>query len=375
MSKWEKVKLGLLTKIRTGKLDANAASEDGVYPFFTCSKAPLKISSYTYDCECVLVAGNGDLNVKYYNGKFDAYQRTYIIETKDKDKLFVPYLYTFLNSYIETLRNQSIGGVIKYIKLGNLTDAIIPLPPLETQKQIAKTLDTVLELLAMRKQQFADLDTLIKSTFYEMFGEPVTNEKEWKRLPLSEILLKIESGHSPVCLDRPAVAGEWGVLKLGAVTKCVFDPYENKALPNNEKQNPEIEIKVGDVLFSRKNTYELVAACAYVWETPPKLMMSDLIFRLVPLDTKIINPIFLQTLLSFPSKRKTIQSLAGGAAGSMPNISKTQLLKHKIEVPPLNLQNNFAAIVTEIEERKSLVRKAIDETQYLLDSLMSRYFK
>ena len=78
--KMEKVRVSDLTKIRTGKLDANASSEDGKYPFFTCSKEPLRISTYTYDCECVLVAGNGDLNVKYYNGKFDAYQRTYIIE-------------------------------------------------------------------------------------------------------------------------------------------------------------------------------------------------------------------------------------------------------------------------------------------------------
>ena len=86
-----KVKLGDITKIRTGKLDANAADDDGVYPFFTCSREPLKINSYSYDCECVLVAGNGDLNVKYYNGKFDAYQRTYIIEAKQTDVLYMPY--------------------------------------------------------------------------------------------------------------------------------------------------------------------------------------------------------------------------------------------------------------------------------------------
>lgn len=63
-----RIKLGDLTKIKTGKLDANAASEDGQYPFFTCSKEPLRISTYSYDCESVLIAGNGDLNVKYYNG-------------------------------------------------------------------------------------------------------------------------------------------------------------------------------------------------------------------------------------------------------------------------------------------------------------------
>lgn len=63
-------KLGDYVKIRTGKLDANASSESGQYPFFTCAIEPLKIDSYSYDCECVLVAGNGDLNVKYYSGKF-----------------------------------------------------------------------------------------------------------------------------------------------------------------------------------------------------------------------------------------------------------------------------------------------------------------
>ena len=65
-------KLGELTKIKTGKLDANASVEGGRYPFFTCSIDPLRIDSYSYDCECVLLAGNGDLNVKYYEGRFDA---------------------------------------------------------------------------------------------------------------------------------------------------------------------------------------------------------------------------------------------------------------------------------------------------------------
>ena len=68
-----KVRLGDLTKIKTGKLDANASSPDGKYPFFTCAIEPLRIDSYSYDCECVLVAGNGDLNVKYYNGIFECF--------------------------------------------------------------------------------------------------------------------------------------------------------------------------------------------------------------------------------------------------------------------------------------------------------------
>lgn len=138
-----KIKVGNITKIKTGKLDANASSPDGKYPFFTCSKDPLKINTYSYDCECVLVAGNGDLNVKYYNGKFDAYQRTYIIEDNSNGLLYMPYLYYFLEGYIEELRKQSIGGVIKYIKLGNLTDALIELPSIEEQKYIVNLMDYI----------------------------------------------------------------------------------------------------------------------------------------------------------------------------------------------------------------------------------------
>ena len=185
-----KVKLGELTKIRTGKLDANASSPDGEYPFFTCSKEPLKISSYSYDCECVLVAGNGDLNVKYYNGKFDAYQRTYIIEDNSNGRLYLPYLYYFMNGYVEELRKLSIGGVIKYIKLRNLTDALIELPDIETQKYIVSILSKIKELIDSRYQELKILENLIKARFVEMFGDPVENPRGYYVATLQDLIEK-----------------------------------------------------------------------------------------------------------------------------------------------------------------------------------------
>ncbi len=107
-------------------MDVNASSDDGRYPFFTCATKIYRIDNWAYDCECVLIAGNGDLNVKYYDGKFNAYQRTYILESKDKRQLDVRYLFHFMNKYIETLREGSIGGVIKYIKKGDIEEADIP---------------------------------------------------------------------------------------------------------------------------------------------------------------------------------------------------------------------------------------------------------
>lgn len=166
----EKVRVSDLTKIRTGKLDANASSEDGKYPFFTCSKEPLRISTYTYDCECVLVAGNGDLNVKYYNGKFDAYQRTYIIEDNSNGKLYIPYLYYFMEDYVKELRKQAIGGVIKYIKLGNLTEAVITVPSIDRQKEIVEVLKKVGNILENYSKKLCQLDVLIKPDLSNSLG-------------------------------------------------------------------------------------------------------------------------------------------------------------------------------------------------------------
>lgn len=160
-----KIKIGDITKIRTGKLDANAADENGQYPFFTCSKDPLKINTYSYDCECVLVAGNGDLNVKYYNGKFDAYQRTYIIEDSSNGLLFMPYIYFFMESYIDELRKQSIRGVIKYIKLKNLTDAFIELPSLEVQRKIVNIISKSKEIISKKENELELLDELVRARF------------------------------------------------------------------------------------------------------------------------------------------------------------------------------------------------------------------
>ena len=350
MSNIDFKKLGDYVKIRTGKLDANASSEDGSYPFFTCSIEPLKISSYSYDCECCLVAGNGDLNVKYYNGKFDAYQRTYIIESLNKEKLDVMYLYFFLSSYIEVLRKQSIGGVIKYIKLGNLTDALIPIPPLGKQKEICRNLIQSQKVLTTNQKLLSKYDILIKSRFIEMFGNNPTENKKWKFETLGSHLITIDNGKSFVCSDSIRKGEYPAILKLSAVTYGEYNQNENKALLDEDMFLKKVEVKQGDLLFTRKNTPELVGMAAYVFETERNLMMPDLIFRLNVKDD--LNKIYLWKLINHPLFRERIQNLANGSAKSMSNISKERLQTLKIPVPPLELQNDFATFVHQIDKSK-----------------------
>lgn len=139
----KKVELGKLVKIQTGKLDANAAVPGAQYPFFTCAVKSLEIDIAAFNCKAVLVAGNGDLNVKYYEGKFNAYQRTYVIQSLDEGELQPKFLFQFLDLYVAELRKQAIGGVIKYIKLPYLTEAPLNLPPATAQLDFVARLDAI----------------------------------------------------------------------------------------------------------------------------------------------------------------------------------------------------------------------------------------
>jgi type I restriction enzyme S subunit len=251
----------------------------------------------------------------------------------------------------------------------------IPLPPLAEQKRIARILDAADALRTKRREALAQLDALLQSTFLTLFGDPVTNPMGWEESTIDALVENIDSGWSPTCLDRPAKDEEWGVLKLGAVTYCVYREDQTKALPSDLTPRPEIEVQKGDLLFARKNTYELVAACAYVHQTRPRLMLPDLIFRLRLSKASKAEPIFMWQQLIVPRLRKHIQSFAGGAAGSMPNISKAKLRSIEVILPPLSLQQKFARIVESVERQKAAQRAHLAELDALFASLQYRAFR
>ncbi|HBO0334679.1 TPA: restriction endonuclease subunit S [Pseudomonas aeruginosa] len=292
----------------------------------------------------------------------------------------VPLDANFLLHAVLSLKEEIVkkgsGATVKGITQEELYKLEIPIPEeFEGQIRIAYLLGKIEGLIAQRKQHLQQLDDLLKSVFLEMFGDPVRNERGWDKTQFSELLADIESGKSPKCEARQAEPDEWGVLKLGAVTRCKFDEAENKALPKDVSPSVRDEVKAGDLLFSRKNTYELVAACAYVFQTRPKLLMPDLIFRFVFKQGAEINPIFIWKLLTCDSQRKAIQSLAAGAAGSMPNISKANLKTVRLITPPVQLQNEFASIVGKVEDIKSLYQQSLTDLEALYGALSQQAFK
>jgi type I restriction enzyme S subunit len=157
---WTETTLGNLINLRTGKLDVNAGVENGEFPFFTCSRETYKIDVAEYSGKSVIVAGNGDLNVKYFEGEFNAYQRTYILQAIDEEKLNPLYLFHFMDKYVETLRNDTQGSTIQYLKKAQFTEAPIDLPPLDEQKRIVGIVSSMDEMIQSIDQAVEDAKNL-----------------------------------------------------------------------------------------------------------------------------------------------------------------------------------------------------------------------
>ena len=365
-----KVKLGDLTKIKTGKLDANASSEDGQYPFFTCSREPLKISNYSYDCECVLVAGNGDLNVKYYNGKFDAYQRTYIIEDNSGGQLYMPYLYYFMEGYIKELRRQAIGGVIKYIKLGNLTDALIELPSVDAQKKIVNILKKAKQLLSLSNNEILKLDELVNARFVEMFGNPDINEKKWNEYKMEQ-LCEIGSSKRIYQNDQSLtgipflrISDLVNRMDTGSKDCDLFIPEE---LFGKLKKQGLVPVR-GDILLTARGT---LGRC-YIIQDEDEFYFQDGMITWLSKYAERITPLYISCLFEMPGFRKQIDSLQAGSTVAYLSISMTKKLN--VMTPPIELQNQFADFVTQVDKSKVEIQKALNKTQMLFDSLMQEYF-
>ncbi len=174
--------MGSLVNISTGKLDANAAVEKGRFPFFTCAREIYSIDRYSFDCEAILLAGNnavGDFNVKHYQGKFDAYQRTYVITVKHDKRVIYRYLYYQITKALQELKTKSVGAGTKFLKIGILNEMMVSCPPLPDQHRIVAELDALSaqtkQLESIYQQKIVCLNELKQALLQKAFNGELTN--------------------------------------------------------------------------------------------------------------------------------------------------------------------------------------------------------
>lgn len=151
---WNIVNLSSLVNVVTGKRDANYASNSGPYNFFTCSEKILKCDDYAFEGKAILIAGNGNFNIKLFDGKFDAYQRTYVLIPSKED--FYSLIYLAVKDRIQSLSQNSRGSIVKFITKGDIEDIPIVIPDAE-HLYLLKTMNRLTKLLELKKAENSEI--------------------------------------------------------------------------------------------------------------------------------------------------------------------------------------------------------------------------
>lgn len=168
---WKEITLGEIAIFKTGKLNSNAAISNGEYPFFTCSPETLRINNYAFDQEAILLAGNnadGNFSIKYYKGKFNAYQRTYVI-TPIRGKVDIKFLYYALSLCLKQFKNMSQGTSTKFLTVTILNSFSVQLPSISDQHRIASILSSLDRKIELNNKINADLEEMAQAIFKNWF--------------------------------------------------------------------------------------------------------------------------------------------------------------------------------------------------------------
>lgn len=264
-------------------------------------------------------------------------------------------------------------GPVPSLRKSTVENISIPLSPLSEQRRIIEILDEADHLCRLRVEADKKAERILPALFNKMFGDPAANPMGWPEMPLRNIILKVEAGWSAVSESRECTQGEFGVLKVSAVTSGRFLACENKTVLDLQPGRELITPRRGDLIFSRANTRELVAASCVVEDDHPNLFLPDKLWRLV-LHPKRATAMYLKELFWHKGFRDKFRASASGSSGSMLNISQEAMLNTIAPIPPFELQEEFSAKAWDLAAIARQRRQASDFLDSLWANLLQRAF-
>lgn len=372
MSKWQKVKLGDICDILDSyRVPITAKNREvGIYPYYGANGIQDYVKDFIFDGDYVLVAEDGGYfgsktkPISYkVSGKFWVNNHAHILKAK-KD-IFTDYLcYSTMFYDVSSLVN---GATRQKLTQAALKEIKIPLPPMEEQKKIAARLDAVSDLLAKQKQLLSEQDNLIRSTFYDMFGTPFKNEKSFPHFQIKDLVSDAQYGTS----QKADYTGKTPILRMNNITYSGEMDYTDLKYIDLKEETNKYLLKKGDVLFNRTNSRELVGKTG-LFDLDKPMVYAGYLIR-VRLKESCL-PIFLTKYMNTPQLKAFLREKCKGIVGQA-NINAKEFQAIPVFLPPIELQQKFAAIAEQIESEKSKIKSAIAETQTLFNALMSEYFE
>lgn len=277
---------------------------------------------------------------------------------RSRGEIDLSYLRYLLEHYASTgeLRRRATGSTILHLPQRQLRELPIPLPPLDEQRRIVEILEDHLSSLDAAKQIVTGAERRLLS-WRKSWLDRIVRTNASSTGTLRDLVHRIEAGKSFGGSARPAREGQWGVIKVSAMTWGEFRPEENKAV-SGDRVDPRYEIRLGDVLVSRANTTEYVGAPVLVVATPSRLLLSDKSLRLVPREG--VNPLWLVQVLASPTTRRQISLRATGTKDSMRNISQATLLEVAVPRATPDHQERVIALAGSIDSATAATRSAVN---------------
>ena len=288
----------------------------------------------------------------------------------DDNEVFIKdYLYYILSSSIMYAKfsQLAVGGVVNNLNSSLVRKVAIPIPPKSTQLSIVSELDKINEFIRLKKEQLKDYDNLAQSIFYEMFGDPVENEKGWEVKKLGEVCT-IERGSSPRPITAYITDSKDGInwIKIGDAqegSKYIISTKE-KIKPEGLKKSRFVH--KGDFILSNSMSF----GKPYILKIDGCIHDGWLVIHD---NNNVFIKIYLYYLLASSIMYAKFSKLAVG--GVVNNLNSSLVRKVDVSIPPLPLQHLFAQRIEQIEHQKSEVAKAITDLETLLASRMQHWFE
>lgn len=300
------------------------------------------------------------------------------------------YYYLCTENFVQDLLSMASATTIAIVNKSKMESCAFPLPPLSEQQRIVERIEELLAKLDEAKerlQEVADSFAVRKAAIlHNAFTGELTkqwrrengvSDESWEEITWGSFIEKIEAGKNWNALGRPPKNGEFGVVKVSAVTWGEFLEDESKTCTEESQWNEEKRISVGDFLFSRANTIQLVGNCVIVKDVKRKLMLSDKILRF-SLSERVYD-FFALWYTRTSSYRKQIESVASGNQDGMRNISQNNMKMIIFPLPTLPEQHEIVRLIDDLLARERKAQQATEQALASIDlmkkSILARAFR
>ena len=287
----------------------------------------------------------------------------------DARKLDRSYLAVFLRSdgFVNWAVSKTAGAKMPRLGTKDLLNTNIPLPEIKEQKAIAEKFKKSEELISLRKQQLFKLDELVKARFVEMFGDIIRNDKSWPIHNFSDIA----SSRLGKMLDAKQQTGKYSYPYLANfnVQWFSFNVDNLNQMDFNEAEQKEFELRDGDLLVCEGGE---IGRCA-VWHNEIQPCFFQKPLHRVRCNRQLVHPDYLAWWFKYNCNHGGFAEIAGAKAtiAHLPGIKLKQL---QVALPPLSLQNEFAAFVERVDQQKQTVQQSLEKLELMKKALMQEYF-